>query len=346
MQSIKLYFSSLITLTLIVTMLNCGKNVAKSSDKLPPEISISAPANGATISGIVSIQINATDNKSVAKIIIYVDGDILTTLKSAPWTYSWDTDAYADNAQHTIQAKAYDNADNMGESQIITVTINLPLTLTFYNKIFTDITITVTGQSSKVISPSGSVTYQFSINPGSISYHAETSGKTNTGTIIGNKMTWDYTHDVSTTSEFSRNLILSAEWFFIKILNNGSRALTPLYVNYGLTDQTLDYIRIPNDGVTYSTGYYKAYTNTKVRAYYEDAPSNYTYWDQGTHFTLPFTENQYITLSNSYMAKNIGQDANASLISAIKVLELRPAENQPSISSNTMKVENDYGKGK
>lgn len=173
-----------------------------------------------------------------------------------------------------------------------------PFTMTFNNPLFTDITIDVTGHSTKTAPVGGSATFEYESNPGPISCYAYTNGKTDQGGQIGLKIIWDFDDDVSGLDEKNYNLIISDTYFFIYMMNNGSANLSPLCVNYGLSDVTTDDIVIPNDGVTYRTGYYKAFTNTQVRADLVGT-GYYIYWDQGTHFTLPWTDNQYTTLYNS-----------------------------------------------
>ncbi len=173
-----------------------------------------------------------------------------------------------------------------------------PFTLTFNNPLFTDITIEVTGQGTKTAPVGGSATFEYEGNPGSISCYAYTNGKTDQGSQIGLKIVWNIDDDVSGLDEKNYNLIISDTYFFIYMQNNGSAYLAPLCVNYGLSDVTTDNIEIPNNGLTYRTGYYKAFTNTQVRADLVGT-GYYIYWDQGTHFILPWTDNQYAILYNS-----------------------------------------------
>ena len=84
----------------------------------------------------------------------------------------------------------------------------------------------------------------------------------------------------------------------MRMQNTGAHTLSPIYVNYGLTDQTMDNISIPNNSVLYNIGYYRAYSNTQVRGYWTGT-STYAYWDQGTHFTFPGTNNQMVTFLNT-----------------------------------------------
>ena len=66
--------------------------------------------------------------------------------------------------------------------------------------------------------------------------------------------------------------------------------MTKLYVNYGLTAQSQDGIIIHNDGKTYNTGYYSAYTNSNVKA---ENGATYWYWPT---LNLPFANNQTFTV--------------------------------------------------
>jgi len=75
--------------------------------------------------------------------------------------------------------------------------------------------------------------------------------------------------------------------------------LVDLYVNYGLQSQTHDDIESPNDGVKRRCGYYKAWSNGNVRMYKKSNSSQYIFWNHGTHYTLPWEENQAASLSNT-----------------------------------------------
>lgn len=93
------------------------------TDPTPPQVSLTSPNNGATVSGTVNISANATDNVGVTKVEFYVNGTILSTVNSSPYTTPWNTTAVA-NGSYTIEAKAYDAAGNIGISSVNTVTVN------------------------------------------------------------------------------------------------------------------------------------------------------------------------------------------------------------------------------
>jgi hypothetical protein len=89
-----------------------------TQDTTPPQVSITSPQNGQTVSGTITIQASATDNVGVTKVEFYIDGNKVGEDTVSPYEYIWDTTQYA-NGNHTITAKAYDNAGNMGSASII-----------------------------------------------------------------------------------------------------------------------------------------------------------------------------------------------------------------------------------
>ena len=107
-----------------------GKPVKPSTkgDITAPSVSITSPANGATVSGTVSIQASCSDNVGVTSVTIVVDGKTLATLTASPYTYAWNTGTIADG-NHTITATAKDAAGN-SKSASITVAKNTVIVVT------------------------------------------------------------------------------------------------------------------------------------------------------------------------------------------------------------------------
>jgi hypothetical protein len=203
------------------------------------------------------------------------------------------------------------------------------LRLVFANTTYTTIALTVLdpAQTATTIAVGDSVVYTFT-NPGTIDYHAETSGKTTGLVQIGLLLTWNYTALSVSGKTYKRyDLYFPATFFFLRMRNwphtaigGNSHALTPLYVNYGLSDQTLDNsFTLPADSVLYNIGYYHANQtslalgtgNTTIRAYYQTAPSSYTFWTAGTHFNFPNTNNQLVFIYNNFKP-NLGKTAEAT----------------------------------
>ena len=120
--------------TLNAKAYDAAGNVAQSSnvsvtvnnpvpDTAAPTVSVTAPANGATVSGTVAVSAGATDNVGVTKVEFYLNGVLQTTLASSPYSFSWNTAAVA-NGVYVISAKAYDAAGNVGQSASVTVTVS------------------------------------------------------------------------------------------------------------------------------------------------------------------------------------------------------------------------------
>lgn len=94
---------------------------APPSDSTPPAVSISSPANGATVSGITNVVSAASDNVGVTRVEIYIDDAKVSTISTAPYSYAWETRSYA-NGSHTVKAKAYDA--NQSAEATITVSVD------------------------------------------------------------------------------------------------------------------------------------------------------------------------------------------------------------------------------
>jgi hypothetical protein len=94
------------------------------ADTTPPTVSFGSPTAGATVSGTVTVQVNASDNVGVSSVSLTVDGSSLGTDTSSPYSFPWNAGALA-NGSHTLTATATDAAGNTA-SATITVTVNNP----------------------------------------------------------------------------------------------------------------------------------------------------------------------------------------------------------------------------
>ena len=95
-------------------------NIVTTLESVVPTVSITSPANNAQIINTVSISANASDNVAVTKVEYYVDSVLKSTDTAVPYQYAWDTSAIT-TGTHTITAKAYDAAGNIGTSSISVV---------------------------------------------------------------------------------------------------------------------------------------------------------------------------------------------------------------------------------
>lgn len=166
---------------LLVVPLLLPSSALAAVDSSMPTVSLTAPASGATVSGMVSLSASAADAFSacvvtvsgqlydvsslksthsggdifvcgtdmttlyqaihgtnvnrlapfiipstysgVAKVEFYVNSSLVSTDVSAPYSFSWNSASVA-NGAHVLMAKAYDQAENVGNSSAITVTVN------------------------------------------------------------------------------------------------------------------------------------------------------------------------------------------------------------------------------
>jgi trehalose-6-phosphatase len=94
------------------------------ADTTPPTVSITAPPNGATVSGTTTVTANASDNIGVVGVQFFVDGSPLGVEDlAAPYSVSWNT-LTATNGSHTLSAGARDAAGNNTTSAVASVTVS------------------------------------------------------------------------------------------------------------------------------------------------------------------------------------------------------------------------------
>ena len=120
------------TYTLVAKAYDAAGNIGQSStvsvnvlnsDTTAPAVSMTAPANNATVSGTTVLTATASDNVGVSKVEFYRSGVLLTATNVAPYKYSWNTASVA-NGSYTLVAKAYDNSANVTQSANVAVTVN------------------------------------------------------------------------------------------------------------------------------------------------------------------------------------------------------------------------------
>ena len=94
-------------------------------DNTVPTISITAPANGATVprSKSTTIGANVTDNVQLYKAEFLVNGIRKCTDKTAPFTCKWKVPSVK-KRPYAIQIKAYDKAGNIGTSVVNVISSN------------------------------------------------------------------------------------------------------------------------------------------------------------------------------------------------------------------------------
>jgi hypothetical protein len=105
---------------------NIGVEVLDSSaivDTMAPAVGITSPSPNAVVRGMVPLGISALDNIGVTRTEVYVDNVLFSSASTAGLTAGWDSTKVTDG-YHTISAKAYDAAGNVGDSGILPITVN------------------------------------------------------------------------------------------------------------------------------------------------------------------------------------------------------------------------------
>ena len=98
-----------------------------SADSTAPVVAVTSPVGGTTLVGVVGVDVNASDNRGVANVSLYLNGQKVASDTTAPFAFSLDTSRYP-NGAYTLSADASDAAGNVTASAPVSVLINNPVT--------------------------------------------------------------------------------------------------------------------------------------------------------------------------------------------------------------------------
>ena len=92
-------------------------------DTTPPQVALTAPAAGATVSASVQVTASASDAGGVASVQFTLDGANLgAAVTGAPYTLAWDSLGAA-NGAHTLGARATDTSGNASTAPAVAITV-------------------------------------------------------------------------------------------------------------------------------------------------------------------------------------------------------------------------------
>jgi hypothetical protein len=91
-----------------------------------PVVSISAPAQNATVQGVVPISATATASGGVIRLEWLLDGRVIAVENSGPYTFNWDT-RRGPNGVHVLRAAATNAAGRRTVSAARSVTVRNPI---------------------------------------------------------------------------------------------------------------------------------------------------------------------------------------------------------------------------
>ena len=218
-----------------------------------------------------------------------------TTTTTVTWTASAGSvsatglyTAPASAGTYTVTATSVANTSKSASSTVTVASVGTA-SLTFNNSVFTPVSITV-GSSTQTCAAGSSVTFTGVPKSATQPYTASTSGTTSSLSQVGLMLNWNNTADTSSGTG-SMTLTSGANYFFIYMTNNASYNAQNLYVNYGLSDASVDYITVNNGGTLYKLGYYNYHSNCNAKIYSTNTTSQYAYWSPINFTTAPSAGN-------------------------------------------------------
>jgi hypothetical protein len=90
------------------------------SDTTAPTVSISSPSNGALLSSATYIVMEASDTVGVEKVELWRNNNVLVKTFTTP-PYQWKWSLGGKSGANTFQARAFDEAGNVGYSATVTL---------------------------------------------------------------------------------------------------------------------------------------------------------------------------------------------------------------------------------
>lgn len=149
-------FNRAITASEVASLFSAG-DAPPVFDTMPPTITISAPAAGASVTGSVTVAAAAADNVGVAGVQFKLDGvNLGIEDATSPFSVSWNT-AQISDGNHVLTAVARDAAGNTAVSSAVTVVVNNAVVLP-------KPVIAAYTASPSVITPNQSATLSWSVS--------------------------------------------------------------------------------------------------------------------------------------------------------------------------------------
>ena len=123
------YTQKLLSYFLVLPFFSCENQEPISlpeADRTPPSVVIIHPLENSTVSGIVNLQVHATDNDKIDSILIIVYNENIGVIKEGNndlFEYKWNTFEYEDDLFYTVSFVAFDRKENSYRTYPILVKI-------------------------------------------------------------------------------------------------------------------------------------------------------------------------------------------------------------------------------
>lgn len=98
-------------------------NPPQPTTPAPPTISLSAPSSGSSANRTVDLTANVTAAAGVTRVEFLVDGTVVGTATTSPYTVAWDTSTVSDGA-HSVTARVTDSANTTVTSAAASITVS------------------------------------------------------------------------------------------------------------------------------------------------------------------------------------------------------------------------------
>jgi hypothetical protein len=116
-------FSILVLSFAAVVLAGCSKNKTTAPDTTAPTVSITSPSANSVVRDSVIIVASAADNRGIAAVDFFVDGDSLTSVTHKPYQAVWRLAGETFGA-HELQCRARDTSGHKTLSETVPVSIS------------------------------------------------------------------------------------------------------------------------------------------------------------------------------------------------------------------------------
>ncbi|HUG26739.1 MAG TPA: Ig-like domain-containing protein [Gemmatimonadales bacterium] len=114
-------FVGAVTLTAAVLVGAGCLSVDSQDDSQPPTVRFITPQNGATVSGVLEIEIEATDDTGIIVVRLFRNNVLAGATQLSPYKFTWDTGGFT-NGEYVLGAQSVDLVGNQALAEI-TVTV-------------------------------------------------------------------------------------------------------------------------------------------------------------------------------------------------------------------------------